>query len=314
MSTDLDSKNDPKISIGLPVYNGESYIRKRLESLLSQTFKDFELIISDNRSTDETPIICQEYAKNDKRIRYFRQEKNYGGTWNFNFVLQQAKFNYFVWAAVDDIWHPQFLEKNIKILESNKKIIGSIGKVETHDVNLKQQPNTIRLRIKKIIRKILFPQQPKGVFSISGSFEKKVRFYLKNSSCTIIYAVHRIHNIRESMIQDSFVGNDWAINLNLLKNGNFHVVDENLFSKSNQGISSVDSVSLAMKFNKGRLGVVFPWLPFTLWCLRNLGVRIFFKNIDYFVSLNYMGLSTHITRTYRSISQREPRIKETNYK
>ncbi len=304
MSTEINSKNDLKISIGMPVYNGELFIRKRLESLLSQTFTDFELIISDNCSTDKTPTICQEYAKNDKRIRYFRQEKNNGGTWNFNFVLQQARFNYFVWAAVDDIWNPQFLEKNIRVLESDKEIIGSIGKVDTHGVNAQQKSSTIRLRIKKIIRKILFPQQPKGVFTISGSFEKKVRFYLKNSSCTLIYSVHRIHNIRESMILDSFLGNDWAINLNLLKNGNFHVINENLMSKFDQGLSSVDSVSLAKKLNKGITGFIFPWLPFTLWCLRNLGVGIFFRNMDYFISLNYMGLSTHITRNYRFITKR----------
>ena len=65
-----------KISIGLPVYNGENHIRKNLDSILAQTFKDFELIISDNASTDSTPAICKEYAKKDKRIRYIKQEKN----------------------------------------------------------------------------------------------------------------------------------------------------------------------------------------------------------------------------------------------
>ncbi|MGI0086688.1 MAG: glycosyltransferase family 2 protein [Nitrosotalea sp.] len=300
MSSNRNSVNYPKVSIGMPVYNGERFICKRLESLLSQTWTNFELIISDNCSTDKTSTICKEYEKNDERIRYFRQEKNMGPLYNFIFVLQQAKYDYFAWAAVDDIWHNQFLEKNIKVLESDKNIIGSIGKVEAYGTNLKQKSNTIPLLVKKSIRKILFPQQPKGIFSISGSFEKKVRFYLKNSSCSIIYGIHRTTNLRKSMITDLFLGNDWAINLNLLKNGNFHVVDENLMFKFAQGFSSIDSVSLAMKMNKGRLGSFFPWLPFTSWCSRNLGLGIFLKNIDYFFLLNYMGLSSHVTRNYLS--------------
>ncbi|MGI0023127.1 MAG: glycosyltransferase family 2 protein, partial [Nitrososphaeraceae archaeon] len=115
----------PKVSIGLFVYNGEKFIRKRLDSLLEQTFTDFELIISDNASTDFTSAICEEYAKKDKRVRYIHQEKNKGAIWNFIFVLQEAKSDYFVWAAVDDLLSPDFLEKNVKVLESNKNVVGS---------------------------------------------------------------------------------------------------------------------------------------------------------------------------------------------
>ena len=100
-----------KISIGLPVYNGDKFIRNALDSILSQTFGDFELIISDNASTDSTSVICQEYMKKDPRIRYIRQENNMGGLWNLNFVLQEASYEYFMWAAVDDYWLSTFIEK-----------------------------------------------------------------------------------------------------------------------------------------------------------------------------------------------------------
>ena len=304
MNTDVDLISKSKISIGLPVYNGEKFIRKRLENILTQTYSYFEIIISDNASTDKTSLICKEYAEKDNRISYIHQEKNMGGLWNFNFVLQQAKFNYFVWAAVDDMWHSQFLEKNIKTLESDKTIIGSIGKVEAYGMDSKQQSNTIHSRIKKNIRKIMFPQQPKGLFSISGTLEKRIRFYLKNSSCSLIYGIHRTQNLRKSMIADSFLGEDWAINLNLLKGGYFHVINENLMSKFSQGLSAKNSASLATQFNKGRLGKIFPWLPLTLWCSRNLDVRIFLKNADYFFLLNYMGLSAHMTRNYLSFKHK----------
>ena len=100
---ELRKEELPQISIGMPIYNGEQFLHQRLESILSQTFTDFELIISDNASTDSTGKICEEYARKDHRIRYIRQEKNIGALLNFNFVLKEAKFNYFVWMASDDI-------------------------------------------------------------------------------------------------------------------------------------------------------------------------------------------------------------------
>ena len=293
------------ISIGMPVYNGERFLRKRLDSILSQTYSNFELIISDNGSTDETALICMEYEKNDKRINFFHQEKNMGPLWNFNFVLNQAKYNYFVWAAVDDLWHPEFLKKNIEILKSNNDITCSISNVESHGVDPGATKHSVTyLRIRNSIKKMMCPIAPKGIFSISGPFDDKVRSYLKNSSCTVIYGIHRTNNLRKSIITDSFIGDDWAINLNVLKYGDLHVIDEYLMSKYTQGISSIDHIGLAMQFNKGKLYKIFLWLPFTSWCLTNLGTRIFLKNIDYFITLNYNGLGSHIFRKYASFKKR----------
>ena len=86
-----NSNHKPKVSVGVPVYNGGKFISNRLESILSQTQRDIEVIISDNASTDSTQAICEECSKKDKRIRYIRQKKNMGPQWNFNFVLKEAK-------------------------------------------------------------------------------------------------------------------------------------------------------------------------------------------------------------------------------
>lgn len=107
----------PKVSIGMPVYNGEQFIRKALESLLAQTFKDFELVISDNASIDKTEDICREYYVRDERICYIRQHKNTGAARNFFFVLDQAHGDYFMWAAADDLWDPEYIEKCVKCLD-----------------------------------------------------------------------------------------------------------------------------------------------------------------------------------------------------
>jgi glycosyltransferase involved in cell wall biosynthesis len=98
------AQKHPKVSIGMPVYNGANFIRRALDSVLDQTFTDFELIISDNASDDETEIICREYAAKDDRITYFRQKTNIGGTDNFLFVLNKAQSSYFSFLAHDDWW------------------------------------------------------------------------------------------------------------------------------------------------------------------------------------------------------------------
>ena len=90
------NKINPLVSIGMPTYNGSKYIRQALVSLINQSYRNFELIISDNASTDNTEAICKEYRRRDKRIKYIRQKKNIGPINNFNFVLKEAKGEYCV--------------------------------------------------------------------------------------------------------------------------------------------------------------------------------------------------------------------------
>ena len=111
----------PKVSIGLPVYNGSKYLKRTLDCLLGQTFLDFELIISDDGSTDATEEICREYEESDSRVRYFRQPKNFGmPVKNFQFALTQAIGEYFMFASHDDYWSKDFIEKMVMILNADK--------------------------------------------------------------------------------------------------------------------------------------------------------------------------------------------------
>ena len=106
-----------KVTIGIPVYNSERSIKRRIEEICSQTFQDFVIVISDNASTDKTRHICEEFSKEDERISIFHQEKNRGQYCNFNFILSKANTEYFVMAPGDDIWSKNFLEKNVEFLE-----------------------------------------------------------------------------------------------------------------------------------------------------------------------------------------------------
>ena len=114
---------NPKVSVGLPVYNGANYVEESILSILNQTYTDFEFIISDNASTDGTAEICRSYAARDPRIRYYRQEKNRGCAWNSNFVLEKAFGTYFKWISHDDLHAPRFIECCVEVLDKDPSVV-----------------------------------------------------------------------------------------------------------------------------------------------------------------------------------------------
>lgn len=113
----------PRVSVGLPVYNGERFLRGAVESLLAQTFTDFELVISDNASTDTTAAIAAEYVARDDRVRHLRHELTRGARWNFNRVFDECRADYFVWLAHDDSWEPDFLEQCVRALDHDPGVV-----------------------------------------------------------------------------------------------------------------------------------------------------------------------------------------------
>ena len=275
----MNTLKHPIVSIGLPVYNGEDFLKYALDSLLSQTFRDFELIISDNASTDNTPKICQEYVLRDKRIRYIRQNNNMGALWNFNFVLKQSNKEYFIWVSADDKLHPEFLEKNIDILEKNKNVVCSIGDVIYSDVvNYEFKSNN---ETKKTFRQ-------RYVKSTYGTYESKVRTYLKFFQASMMYGLYRRDKLQKSItINKIFLAFDLSIILNVLKYGDFHVIDENLLHRYNKGSHSI--IGTLRKYDISLINIIFLEFPFTFWCLKNLGFKNFVKNFDVFLKINIRG-------------------------
>ena len=108
----------PRVSIGVPVFNGEPYLEETLCSLLAQDLTDIEVVVSDNGSTDATEHICRSLAATDPRIRYVRSDSNHGAAWNYNHVLELARAPYFKWAAADDICRPEFLSRCVAMLDA----------------------------------------------------------------------------------------------------------------------------------------------------------------------------------------------------
>lgn len=114
---------DSVISIGMPVYNGGKHIKEAVESLLGQTFGDFDLFISDNASTDETSDLCRDLATRDHRVRYERNENNVGLIANYNRVFRLTTGRYFKWASSNDICDRTMLEECMRVLENQADVV-----------------------------------------------------------------------------------------------------------------------------------------------------------------------------------------------
>lgn len=110
----------PRVSIGMPVYNGKRFVREALDSILAQTYEDFEIIICDNASTDGTSDLCARYAQQDKRIRYVRNDENIGLIANFNKTFTLSRGEYFRWVGCDDWWSPEYIARCVEALDADR--------------------------------------------------------------------------------------------------------------------------------------------------------------------------------------------------
>jgi glycosyltransferase involved in cell wall biosynthesis len=204
----------PKVSIGLAVYNGERYLEQAVDSILAQTFTDFELIISDNASTDRTQEICQKYAAIDPRIRYHRNPTNIGGANNENLTFKISRGQFFRWAAHDDFCAPELIEKCLEVLDHDPTVVLCHSTVIAVDEN--------------------------GNFmgtmsSDEGTSEKPhIRFRQLASNkhkCEATYGLIRSDVMRKSQLQLNYTGSDRAFLCELGFFGRFKQIPEPLFYK-----------------------------------------------------------------------------------
>lgn len=144
----LNGARPPRVSIGMPVYNGEKHVAQSIENMLTQTFGDFELIISDNASTDRTAEICADFAARDPRIRLIRQPQNQGAAFNWNAVVAPARGEYFKWASANDFCAPNMLERCVQTLDREPDVVICYGRTELlddTDKSLGQYPHDVEV-------------------------------------------------------------------------------------------------------------------------------------------------------------------------
>ena len=210
-----------RLFIGMPVYNGARFIREALDSLVSQSHQDWTMLISDNASEDETPDICKEYCKKDERIRYVRQERNIGPVANFKYLLDQADAPFFMWAASDDTWHPDFIASCMQLLEKE----GTIGFAFSNLAVIDSQGRMIRD----------IPSFEK--FSGKPSFRIICRYLLDpeiNGKACLIYGIFRTEICRHAWVAVPDMGawgSDYQFVLAAISRGGVLIEKKVLFFK-----------------------------------------------------------------------------------
>lgn len=217
----------PRVSIGLPVFNGENYLEEALDSILAQSFEDFELIISDNASADGTEQICREYAAKDRRIRYYRNSTNVGAARNFNRVFELSSGRYFKWAAHDDIIAPTFIEKCVAVLDQNPTVVLCHAKTQFID----EQSQFISNSHEKLHVEASEPYQ---------------RFHdlvLHEHSCFWIFGLLRSKVLRRTPLIGRFTASDRVLLAELALSGRFFEIPEYLFSRRNHPGQSIIAYS-----------------------------------------------------------------------
>ncbi|TMQ55303.1 MAG: glycosyltransferase family 2 protein [Candidatus Eisenbacteria bacterium] len=203
----------PRASIGLPVYNGEQYLAEALDSLLAQTFEDFELIVCDNASTDRTEEIGRRYAAQDRRVRYERNARNLGAPANYRRAFELSRGRYFRWAAADDVSAPQSLARCLEVLEREPNVVLAYPKTRFIDE---------RSRVTADYEDRLHVQSSKA----SDRFYQVLR---RLERCNAIYGLMRADVLKCTRLLGDFLAADVVFMTELSLYGTFWEVPEFLF-------------------------------------------------------------------------------------
>jgi len=206
------------VSIGMPVYNGQRYIEQAIDSILSQTYENIELIICDNASTDKTEEICREYALKDSRVSYYRNKKNIGAYRNFNKSFSLSNGEYFKWASHDDVLGAGFIEESIKVLKRRDDVAICIPRYlyinENSDVTSGQNVHDISIAQDTYIQRV------------------KRFFNLQVASDDIVYAIFgliRADVLRRTKLWEGYVSSEEILMLELLWYGKLVQIEKEEF-------------------------------------------------------------------------------------
>ncbi|HKE45069.1 MAG TPA: glycosyltransferase family A protein [Steroidobacteraceae bacterium] len=205
-----------QVTIGIPVYNGERFLRQALDGLLAQSFTDFVVVISDNASTDGTRAICEEYAGRDARISYVAHAANRGAVWNFNQVAELAASPLFMWHAADDVAAPRYLESCVAGLAASPSAVLAYTVAGIIDEDGQPMPHESRPL------DLASPLVAQRFTACLSPFH-----YSEN----VFYGVVRTDCLKRTQLHGDFAGGDRALSAELSLYGPFVRIDEPLFSR-----------------------------------------------------------------------------------
>ena len=213
----------PRVTIGLPVYNGERYVAEAVASLLGQSFSELELVVADNASTDRTLAICRELAAEDGRVRVLTSRQNHGAAWNFNRCLKAARGEYFKWAAHDDLYDPRFLDACIRVLDADS----GVALCYTQAMEIDAEGNQ------------LFPRGPVNVADLPSAGERHRAVMFDEIYCYAIFGVMRTSTLRRTRGIEPYSASDRALLAELALHGRLVELAEPYFLHREHGERSM---------------------------------------------------------------------------
>ncbi len=197
-----------RASIGIPVFNLERTVARAIESVLDQTCGDFELLVSDNASTDGTEAICRDYAARDPRIHYTRQPVALGALENFRFVLEAAGAPSFMWLAADDYVRPRLVQQALAVLEAHGDVVCAAPRVEFVAPDGSRRP------------------APDGQALLGSVHENLCRFLRDPLDNSRFYGLYRREVLRRVFPRSIYYGFDWTVTAGTLLYGKHARLDE----------------------------------------------------------------------------------------
>ena len=209
----IASRQEPRVSIGIPVYNGQAYLAHAIESVLGQSFGDLELIVSDNGSSDGTRAIAEAYAAQDARVRYVRSDTNRGAAWNYRRAFDFARGEYFRWAPADDWFAPDSVAVCVAALDANPDAVLCYPKTSLVDANgtvLRGYDDNLDLR--------------------SPDAAERFRMALAQIGLVnVIYGLMRTDALGQTRLMGTFVGADEVLVFELALQGKFLELPQSAF-------------------------------------------------------------------------------------
>jgi glycosyltransferase involved in cell wall biosynthesis len=266
------------VTIGLPVFNGEAFLRQAIDSILAQTYTDFELLISDNCSTDGTAGICQSYVLADQRVRYVRQPKNIGAAKNYNKLVALSSGKYFKWAAHDDVIAPQFLEECVRALEQDPGVVLAFSRTHLIDkdgARIAVRPDHNNRQLSELdppsTGDYVIGKLAAADYQQAASADPVVRFrevLFTYDSTFPVFGVMRRSALGRTRMIDSYFGSDRVLLAHLALLGRFARIDAPLiFNRTHPGQSSSLSRRERARWLTGRRRWTFQPLRQVLGCI-----------------------------------------------
>lgn len=215
----------PRVSLAMPVFNGENYIESAIASILAQDFADFELIITDNASTDRTEAICRKAAERDPRVRYHRNAKNLGAAPNYNRGFELATGAYLKWCAHDDLISANYLSECVRILDENPDVALAFGRTQCIDGQGAPIP--------------LVGHQLPSLAGLTPAqrFGKVIRF---SGTCFEIFGLFRLETLRRTTLHRLYYGSDRALLAETALLGQYALAEKATFYNREHGTRSIN--------------------------------------------------------------------------